>query len=801
MDSFLLDIRFALRSFGRRRVFAAVAAATIALAIGAATSIYSVVDGVLFRSLPYHREGRLVAVWQTDSMRKKQALLASNWDRLSLDYTDFITWRAKQTSFDAIGVSSGTGFTRTDGPQPEQVDGTRVSPGFFELLGVRPLLGRTFLPGEDVVNGPAVVMLSYEAWRSQFGARDNVIGSTVRFNDKPYEIVGVLPEGFTIQRGRTPAPFWIPAGQNAGDVGKRNHSFRAIGRLKPAVSLERATVETNQLLNAGDAESTRGVRITDFIRDETRDVRAPLLILLGAVGLLLLIACVNVATLLLGEATTRDLELSARIALGATRGRIVRQLLTESVLLAAVGSTLGVVLAWWGTKAIVALAPDRIPGIRGVHVDLRVLGAALAATAATGILFGLAPALSFSGDTNALLRTGKTVRGRGSLQRAMIAAELALSVVLLIGAGLLTRSLWRLSAVDPGFRADHLLMVEMSGRGQYWKDTTRNLAFFAQASPAIRAVPGVTDVSLATTPPFNGGTSSSSYLLQGETEAAIAAHKHEALQRTVAANYFSLMGIPLLSGRAFNDDDRLGAAPVAVISEAAARRDFPNESAIGKQVRHQGVWRTIVGVVRDVKITRLSADDQASIYVPLSQDPTDVPDIVVRTSGDPAAFAGSIRAAIQPVDERMMPRDVKIMTAEVARSFSEERFRTALVGLFGFIAAVLAAVGMFGVTARAVSRRTREVGIRVALGAQARAVIGMIVGQTLAGVGIGVAIGALLALPAAKLLTPYLFGISAFDPVTYIGIFAFLGAISLISSWFPARRAGEVEPAIVLRGE
>ncbi|HSQ32095.1 MAG TPA: ABC transporter permease [Gemmatimonadaceae bacterium] len=449
MDTVLFDLRFAVRSLRRRPVFAIVAVATVALAIGAATSIYSAVDAVLFRSLPYRDPGRLVAVWQTEPARKRQAVLAVNWDRVPLDYTDFITWRAKQTSFTAVGVWSGFGAMLAGAEGPEQVNGSRVSPGLFEMLGVRPVLGRTFLPGEDVVGGPRVTMLSYETWRSRFGSRPAVVGTSVRFDDLPYEIIGVLPDAFTLQRGAPAAPFWIPAGQQPDDIGQRNRSFHAIGRLKPGVTLEQASVEASRLLTISDPAANRRIRITDFVRDETRSVRGPLLVLLGAVGLLLLIACVNVATLLLGEAATRDIEMSARVALGATRSRLVRQLLTESLLLSCVGSAIGALLAWWGTKAIVALAPATFPGIRTAAVDIRILGVTLIGATITGVLFGLVPAFALSGSgPAALLRSGHTVRGRGRLQRAMIATELALSVLLLVGAGLLSRSLQKISPVN-----------------------------------------------------------------------------------------------------------------------------------------------------------------------------------------------------------------------------------------------------------------------------------------------------------------------------------------------------------------
>jgi putative ABC transport system permease protein len=643
-------------------------------------------------------------------------------------------------------------------------------------------------------------MLSYETWTSRYGARRDVVGSIVRFDDTPYEIIGVLPQEFTLERGKPGAPYWIPAGQREGDVGQRNRSFHAIGRLKPGVTLEQASVETQQLLNANDPTSTKGVRITDFVRDETREVRAPLLVLLGAVGLLVLIACVNIATLLLGEAATRDLEMSARVALGATRARIVRQLLTESLLLSGLGATIGALLAWWGTKAIVALAPPRIPGILAATVDGRVLGVTLAIATVTGLLFGLAPALTLAESGPAtLLRSGQTVRGRGKLQRAMIAAELALSVVLLVGAALLSRSLDRLSGVDPGFRADHLLAVRLSFANP-WQDTTALRAFYSDAMARLAAVPGVVGVTAASNVPFTGGSSSSAYLLVGEGNAERQSHKHEVQQRVIASNYFATMGIPVIAGRAFDQSDRGTATPVAIISEAAARRDFPNESAIGKRVNYQGTWRDIVGVVRDVKFSRLSADDQPAIYTPLSQR-VNVLDIVVRTASDPTAMTTSVRDAVHNAGPTVAITGVEVVESLIRRSFGEERFRTALIALFGAIAAILAAVGMYGVTSRAVARRAREVGIRVALGATTASVTRLIVGNTLTGVTIGVAIGGLTAMLVSRVLAPYLYGVTAHDPVAYAGTFALLAGVSVAASWLPARRAGRVEPAVVLRNE
>lgn len=801
MRSLVADLRFAIRSLRRRPTFTAVAVAVIALAIGSATAIYGVVDGVLFRSLPYRDPGRLVAVWQTDPARRAHPLLATSWDRTVLDYTDFLVWRARQTAFTGVGAWTGWGAILTTADGPERVEGTRVSPGLLELLGVRPLLGRTFLPGEDVPGGPRVTLLSYESWRTRFGGRPDVIGTTLQFDGARYEVVGVLPPGTTLARGRPGAPFWVPAGQEPGDVGKRNRSFHAIGRLRPGVTAAHAAHEAALLLGAGDPAAARGARVVDLVRDETRAVRAPLLLLLGAVGLLLLVACANVATLLLGEATARGAEMSARAALGASRGRLVRQLLTESTLLALAGAALGALLAWWGTRALVVLAPERLPGLGMVRVDARVLGAGFAAALATGLLFGIAPALTLAAAGPAgLLRAGRTVAGRGRLERTMVAVEVALSVVLLVGAGLLARSLHALWTVDPGFRAEHVLTVGVTTAGRYWEDSVRLRDFYARLEPRLRAIPGVAAVSFTTAPPFSGRRGSSPYLLPGEGEAERASRAHEVEQRTIAPNYLAALGIPVLAGRPFTDADRAGAPLVAIISESAARRDFPTRSAVGERVFYQGAWRTIVGVVADVKAGTLADEARPSIYTPMAQR-IDLPDVVVRTHGDAAAVAPAVRAAVRATDPTFLPGSAESMEARVRHSFAEERFRTALALLFAAMALALSAVGMYGVTARAVGRRTREVGVRIALGALTRAVVGLLARQTMAAAALGVAAGTAVAVGASRLVAPYLFGVSPHDPATYAAILTVLVAVSLLASWLPARRAGRGAPATVLRGE
>jgi predicted permease len=741
-----------------------------------------------------------VAVWQTNPKWKNDPIVAAMAERVPLDYGAFLIWRERQTSFVQIGLWAATAVVLGRDGMSEQLVGARVSPGLFDVLGVKPVLGRGILPGEDVIGGPRVVVVSYETWQTRFGGRQDVVGSTVTFDNAPWTIVGVMPKDFSLDRAATSAGFWIPAGRTKQDVGNGNHSFRAVARLKPNVTMEQARVETAQLLQGETSPDSRGVRLAEYHFEQTRDVRRPLLLLLGAVGLLLLVACVNIATLLLGEGTTRQQEMGARVALGASRGRLVRQLLTESVVLSVVGGALGTLLAWWATKALVALAPARVPGIKSVHVDIRVLTAAFVAALVTGMLFGLLPALATSrrGAAAALRSSGQSARGRGSLQQTLIAVELALSVVLLVGATLLMRSLNKLTAVDPGFRSEHLLVVRHRLPG-FAFDSVAEARFYRESIARLTQLPGVAAVTAAGNGvPFTGSASSSGYFKPGEENDQ--KRRRSAQQRDVLPNYFSVMEIPLLAGRPFTPDDRSGAALVVILSETAAKRDWPNESPIGRRVQFQGEWRTVVGIVADVKHSRLSADDDPTIYSPYDQRQTGAW-LLVRTTSDPVPVIPSVRRTLQEVAPAVVIAGIDDMDTFIRRSYGEEQFRTVLIGLFGAMAAVLAAVGMYGVTARAVSGRTREVGIRVALGATSSSVIRLIVSQTFGGVAIGVVVGTAGSIAASGILAPYLFGVSRHDPLTYGAIFAGLTLVAVAASWIPARRAGRVQPATVLRGE
>jgi predicted permease len=783
-------------------VFAAVAITTIALGIGAATSIYSVVDGVLLRPLPFREPGKLVGIWNTFPGWKTEPILAAQWNRIVLSIPEFHDLQARNSTFESVGIWSGGSRVVTDGDKPELVNTVRASASLLSVLGVPPALGRMFLPGEDVPNGARVAVISHEAWQDRYGGARDILGRVVHFDETPFTIIGVLPKGLTIGRDYTAgAAFWTPVGQDSVDYRDRtNHSYRAVGRLKAGVTLEQAATDVDHIIHEKADPAKQGTRLVEWQSDQTRDQRQPLLILLAAVGLLLLIACVNVATLLLGEAATREPEMAARLALGASRTRLMRQLLTESLVLAGIGAAIGAALAWWGTHLLVALAPPRIPGLGDVHMDGRVLTFALAVAATTGIAFGLAPALLLSNAGPAsLLRvgTGQSVRGRGRLQRVMIAMELALSVVLLVGAGLLMRSFEKITSMDPGFRADHLLVVQPTLPAAFGRDSIAITEFYRSVMERLRSLPGVTAVTATAQPAFVGGTSSSTIQLVGEN-----GPRHEAQQRVVVPGYFATIGIPLLEGREFTNDDRAGAAYTAVVSEALARRDFPNESAIGKEVRYQGQWRRIVGVVGDVRFEKLSKDVQPTIYTPFVQrGGRSSLAILVRTTGEPTAITPMVRSVIADVDSRIVLRYVNSMSKYIRDSFAQERYRTTLVSIFGALAALLAAVGMYGVTARAVARRTREVAIRVALGATEATVVRQLVGGTITGASIGVVIGLVVAAATTRFLTPFLFGVRASDPVTYAGILGLLAVVSLTATWLPARRVNRLEVANVLRSE
>ncbi|MFI5233527.1 MAG: ABC transporter permease [Gemmatimonadales bacterium] len=805
MSAFLQDLRFTVRSLRRRRLFAAVAIVTMALGIGATTAIYSVVDGVLLRPLPFHDTGRLVQIRLIFYSWKGNPVFGTMWDRVAVGMDEYEKLRDKSTSYSSLGAWSGAGVVLSDPVAGrEELRGIRASASLLGVLGERVVRGRDFTPGEDQVGGPHVALIGYEYWQRKYGGRDDAIGSFLKTEDAgDLEIVGVLPRGLTLEQRGSIVDVWTLAGQDPGDRNHGNRSYSMIGRLRPGVSLARANGEAAQLLATKNEQTRIGARVQDWHVEQTRDVRAPLFLLLAAVGLLLMIACVNVAMLLLGEAAARGQEMAARIALGAGRGRLVRQLLTESVALSGIGAVCGTVLAWGTVKGLVASAPPQIPGMPAVHIDVRVLLFAAGAAVATGILFGLAPALSLSRlSAGTILRSDarQIVAGRGVFQRSLVTVELAFSFLLLVGAALFSRSLDRLTAVNPGFRTDSLLAISLSLPPDIAHDSVRTREFYRTLLVRVAAMPGVAAVTAGSTTPFMGGSSSSPNEIEGHPLPA-GTRGADAQNRVVIPGYFVAMGIPLMAGRSLGEEDQSGSEPVVVISQAMAARDFPGENALGRHIKHQGTWRTVVGIVGDVKLRDLASENEATIYVPNTQRTFSALQLLVRTRVPTATLAAPIKAAILELAPSAIVRRTEVMSELVKKSFASERFRTMLVTLFGVLAVIIASVGLYGVTARTVGHRKREVAIRVALGASGRSVVALLVRATLSGVVAGIAAGVLAGAVVARWAAPLLYGIDARDPATYGAIALLLVGISLTASWLPARKAARVQPAIVLRGE
>ena len=801
MQAAIHDVRYAVRTLVRRPAFAGLAITTLALGIGATTAIFSVVDTVLLRPLPFRQPESLVAAFRTYPEWRSDDILRGSWDQISWSYPSFRSWRDEQTVFSDAGAWASWFSTIRVGDRAELLSGVRVSPSLLPLLGVKPLIGRTFLPEEAVPSAPRVALLGFETWVSRFGGDRSILGRVVSMDDTPYTIIGVVPPRTNLTGRGDPPAVWVAAGVQASDQSANNNQFRVIGRIEPDVSLRQAEFETERLVR-GDADPSKlGARLAFWQREQTKATRTPLLILLGAAGLLLTIACGNVAMLMLGEAAAREHEMASRLALGAGHARLVRQLLTESVVLALLGAALGAALAYAGTKGLVALAPPQIPRLYDVAVDVRVLAFSLAAAITTGMLFGIAPALSLLGASPATVLSGASrsvSRQRGWLQRSLVAMELALCLVLLVGAGLLARSLRLVTAVDPGFRSDNLLVVKVSLPRSRYADSARMRDFYRIAIERLRALPGVERVSATSGAPFDLSSASTSIEIEGHP-VPDGAKQPEAEYRVAMPGYFETIGVPLLSGRTLNDGDRSGRPRVLVINATLARRSWPNESAVGKRVRYDDEWHEVVGVVGDVKNAGLGAEPQAMFFVSAFQEQPSGLRFVIRTRLGTEALAPSVRRTIAAIDAGVPVTGVDAMPTLVSRSVAEPRYRTVLITLFAVIAAALATVGVYGVTMRAVTQQTREIGIRMALGSSGGAVVRLFVSRTMVGVVVGVAVGLAGAFAASRLLAPYLFGITPNDPLTFGSALALLVVVGVVASWLPARAASRTNPAVVLR--
>ena len=803
------DIRHALRFFRRRPGFLGVTVLTLALGIGATTAIFTVIDTALLRPLPYDEPDELVDVWNTYPAWKGHDVLGRLWNNIALSYPEYELWRDSQEAFSEVAVYSAAPAALTGRGDPREVIVGVASASLFPLLGISPILGRTFTPDEEAFTPKPVAVISHSLWRGRFGGMASALGEELKLNGETFTIIGALPRHFRLRilqapDGTPPADIWIPVGADGSDLtDDGHHTLEAIGRLAPGVTLAAAVADTEPILRGGRSAEVRGARLTPRVEEERGASRRPLLLLMASVGLLMLVGCINVATVMLGEVTRRRRELATRAALGAGRGRIVRQLLTESMLLGLLGTAAGLFIARGGVALLVGYAPAALNLPPGIAIDLRVLLFCSALGIATGMLFGIVPALAASrSDVQSALRlSAGSARPAGQrMQQALIVGEVALALVLLVSAGLLGRSLAATFAVQPGFVTDDLATLKVSLTGPRYREETAAISFFRELSRRAAALPGVQEVSGSNRLPFSGRMGSSSFEIEGRPTPE-GFKGPEAERQTVLPRFHEVMGIPVMAGRGISDRDAPGAPPVVVISESMAGKFWPGESPLGARVLRDGRAWEVVGVVGDVLQSDLRGRELPTFYFPFLQQPVGTMALVVRTRVEPSSLSESLRRTVWALDPALPLDEVGSVQSLVAGSASEERYRTFLLAIFGGVAALLTGVGIFGVTARAVAGRMREFGIRAALGARRGSILGLVIRREATAMIFGLALGVAGALAAGRLLSGFLFGVRTTDPVTFAAAALFLLGLGLLAAYLPARRAARLDPGTVLRSE
>ena len=813
IETFLQDVRYAVRMLAKRPGFTAVAALTLALGVGANTAIFSVVEAVLLRALPYRHADRSVVVWENNRSESGTPNVVSP--------ANFLDWRDQAKSFDEMAAFYDARANLTGVGEPEEVPLQVATPNLFTLLGVEAAVGRTFTP-EDATAEPAeIAVISHGLWQRRFGRSPGVIGRIITLNGNNYTVIGVMSPDFKwfikeSSRNGKPAELWVPRAlsEQQRDRNASGRYMQAVGRLAPGVSRQQAQAEMDTIaarLEDQYASFNKGwgaslVPLRDQLAGE---IKPALLVLLGAVGFVLLIACVNVANLLLARAAGRHKEIAIRSAIGAGRRRIVRQLLTESLLLALLGGALGLPLSRWCVEALVALSPTNLIGAGQVGVNLPVLAFTLAVSLLTGVVFGLVPALEASrvnlGETLKETSRGNAGSSRGRrLRHALVVAEVGLALVLLVGAGLMVKSFLRLQAVNPGFDAANLLTMRVLLPATKYPDDARVVAFYRQAAANFRTLPGVRSASAVSALPFADPGAATDFTIEGRPAPAPGDALYTDV-RVVDEEYFRTMNIPVVAGRTFLAQEAVEDRKVAVVNEEMVRRYFPGENPVGKRIFVE-MWREphpteIIGVIGDARYNKLEGELRPMVYFTPPQLIYRSMTLILRTGGDPESLAAAARGAILAIDKDQPVADVRTMESWLAESVARARFGTLLLGAFACLALTLAAAGIYGVMSYSVAQRRNEIGIRMALGSQASDVLRLVLGKGLALVLAGVVLGLLGALALTRVMSSLLYGVSATDPLTFAAIALLLTSVSMIACYLPARRATRVDPLTALRYE
>lgn len=786
--------------------FTIAAVLSLALGIGACTAIFSVVDAVLLRALPYPDSERIVQLRELNEKSAPMPVAEPN-------YMD-VRARAGR-SFEALAQYSGGGdlATVTGGSEPARAYTYSVSRDFFRVLGVQPFMGRAFLPEETRQGGAAVAIVSYGFWQKLLGAKTDLAGTKVNIGNHSFTVVGVMPPNFAFPKD---GEVWIPREIAAPDASRTAHNWRVIARLRSGASLDDARKDVSATARQLKQEYGEGTDAVDMALVPLREslvgnVRNVLLVLLSAVGLLLLIACANVANLQLARAAARQKEIAIRLALGASRARLMRQLLTESVLLSLMGGAVALLFALWGIDALVAALPEGVPRASEIGLDASALGFTLLISLLTGILLGLAPAWQGTKPdlTEGLKEGGKPLMGvgrRSGVRSLLVIGEVALSLLLLIGAGLTMKSFYRLREVKPGVDSHNVVTMQINLPPARYAEDYKQANFFGAILERISALPGVVSAGATTNLPFIDDNQSD-FTIEGRPEAKTPKDALIASYDSVSAAYFRATGIPILKGRAFTEQDMKGAAPVAIISETMAHRFFGGEDPLGRRIRRgdsedNKPWLTIIGIAGDVRRYGLAERLRPEIYYPFQQQPQAAMALVVRTTAaDPLSIAPAVRREVQAVDKDQPVYDIKTMDSLLAKSIASNRLAVWLLGLFAALALLLASIGIYGVIAYSVTQRTREIGIRMALGARPRDVLRLVVGQGMMLTFIGIGLGLVGAFALTRVMASLLFSVSPTDPVTFAAISALLAVVALLACYIPARRATKVDPMVALRHE